>query len=105
MGWNQGFKIIEETVLPIYEMGKLDKELLVIILKPYAETDVDTGGISFRKTKDELDLIEVMIKTYFGEIPKKPISVNIEKEQEDEEDYQDLLWDKFFEILKEVGIR
>lgn len=106
MGWNQGFKIIEDTVLSIYEMGKLDKEMLKAILKPYVNTDVDTGGISFKEAKDGLDLIKVVVKTYFGEIPEEPVkSGNIDAENKDEDIYQDVLWDKFFEVLKEVGIR
>lgn len=108
MGWNQGFKILEDTVLEVYEKGALNKEMLSILLNPYKGTDIDTGGWQEKKAKDGLDVIEIMIKTYYGELKKEPKREDYETEEEyvlELEEYQDEIWDLYFEIQKAHGIR
>lgn len=62
MGWNNGFSIFEATVIGAYDAGRLDAELLGIIMEPYRGTDVDEGGYQGMTTKDGKDVFQVGIE-------------------------------------------
>ena len=44
MGWNTGYTIFEATVVGAYDLRKLDKEMLTVLMEPYRDSDIDSGG-------------------------------------------------------------
>lgn len=62
MGWNQGYSQYEETVIELYNTGKLDKDALEIVLKPYKGTDMDHGGCADLQSNDGLSADEIVVK-------------------------------------------
>jgi hypothetical protein len=72
MGWNQGYTIFETTVIGAYDLGKLDKALLRVLMEPYRNTDIDSGGSQGLKSKDGLLVEEIVVKTFGGKLPKEP---------------------------------
>jgi hypothetical protein len=72
MGWNGGYTIFEATVVGAYDLGKLDKELLSVLMEPYRGSDIDSGGEMGLKAKDGLDVVEIVLKTFGRKLPEKP---------------------------------
>jgi len=63
MGWNEGFKIMEQTIISTYNKGILTKKLLDSIMEPYKETDCDSGGCHNLRAKDGLNVFDVICLT------------------------------------------
>lgn len=72
MGWNQGYTIFEATVIGAYDLGKLDAALLDVLAEPYRGTDIDEGGSCALRTRDGLDICDVIIKVLDLESPPRP---------------------------------
>lgn len=72
MGWNEGFTIFEKTVIGAYDIGKLDKELLKVLMKPYRNTDIDSGGLVGFISKDGKYLDQIVIEAWGLDVPKRP---------------------------------
>lgn len=68
MGWNAGYTIFEATVVGAYDLGKLDKDLLTVLMEPYRDSDIDAGGERGLTSKDGLDVVNIVLKTW-GEVP------------------------------------
>lgn len=68
MGWNTGFTIMEQTVIDVYDTGKLDAAMLRILLAPYEDTDIDSGGCRDLKTKDGKGIFEVLVSTLLPDV-------------------------------------
>lgn len=64
--------IFEETVVGAYDIGKLDDDLLSVLMEPYVGTDIDTDDARGLLSKDGLDVIEIVLKTFGAERPPKP---------------------------------
>lgn len=62
MGWNQGYKIMEKTVIAIYDSGVLTEEKLTEIMQPYVGKDIDHGGCNDLRSKDGLSADEIVCK-------------------------------------------
>lgn len=62
MGWNTGFKIMENTVITLYDANCLTKELLDKIMDPFKGTDCDSGGKEGLLTKDGLCVEHVICR-------------------------------------------
>lgn len=71
MGWNEGYRVYEETVISTYDSGTLTPEVLRAIIKPYEDTDIDYGGRQGLKTRDGLSADEVVIKLLAPEFWEK----------------------------------
>jgi len=52
MGWNQGYTIMEAQVVKAYDSGFLNKDLLNVIMEPFRDSDIDSGGSYDLKAKD-----------------------------------------------------
>ena len=63
MGWNAGYKVMEKTVISLYDKGQLTPELLDTVMEPYKETDCDSGGSEGLLAHDGLDVEQVICKT------------------------------------------
>lgn len=101
MGWNQGYTIFEATVVGAYDLGKLDKELLAVLMEPYADSDIDSGGSCDLVSNDGLDIKEIVLKVWTGELPAMPDKETGTEEEWDQ--YQDKIYDDFRKVTKEHG--
>lgn len=72
MGNNSAYTIFEATVIGAYDLGKLDKPLLKVLMEPYRDCDIDSGGSEDLSSKDGLDVEEVVIKVMGGKVPQRP---------------------------------
>jgi hypothetical protein len=85
MGWNRGWTIMEETVIGAYNLGKLDKDLLKVLMEPYRGTDIDAGGSKGIQTKDGKDVWDVVIESW-GKTDKVPPQPQVKAVYTDEEE-------------------
>ena len=72
MGNNAAFTSFEASVIAVYNRGFLDKKLLKDLAKPYADMDIDRGGMEGTLTKDKLDIDGVILKVYGVSLPPRP---------------------------------
>jgi hypothetical protein len=108
MGWNTGYTIFEATVVGAYDLGKLDKALLSVLMEPYRRSDIDSGGEMGLRSKDGKDVTRIVIETWglpYPELPDLPEDYRTwTVHQRDMSDtYQELVWDTFRRITKEFG--
>jgi len=61
MGWNEGYRIMEQQVVTLYDMGLLNKEVLNTIMQPYCGTDIDSGGSQNLRAKDGKDVEKIIV--------------------------------------------
>lgn len=52
MGWNSGYTVMEEQIVTLYDEKLLTKDILMAIMSPFKETDVDSGGSQDLRSKD-----------------------------------------------------
>lgn len=52
MGWNAGYAMFESTVIGAYNVGRLDKAMLAVLMEPYKGTDIDRGGEMGLESRD-----------------------------------------------------
>jgi hypothetical protein len=75
MGNNSAFTAMEHAVVSCYKRGKLDKPLLKILLEPYRDTDIDSGGkvgLFVREDGRVLEVEDIVIKVMTGKLPPEP---------------------------------
>jgi len=70
MGWNSGYTVFEATVVGAYNLGKLDKDLLTVLMEPYRDTDIDSGGSRDLVAKDGKRVAQIVIELWGLEMPK-----------------------------------
>jgi hypothetical protein len=100
MGWNSGYTIFEETVIGAYNLGRLNPALLRVLMEPYRDTDIDSGGSCDLKTNDGMTVEEVVVAIM------EPAKWSRLKEQQQlatgdddlEEEYASGLYDAFHDI-------
>lgn len=99
MGWNTGYTIFESTVIGAYDLGKLDKDLLHVLMDPYAGTDIDSGGSADLKSHDGKDVMQIVLETAGCKLPHRPT-----KEADDDawDEYQDEMYGLFHKTTREV---
>lgn len=72
MGNNFAYTVFEKTVIGAYDLGKLDKALLTVLMEPYRGLDVDSGGSVGLITHDGKTLEQVVVETWGLECPVRP---------------------------------
>jgi hypothetical protein len=92
MGWNQGYEIFEATVVGAYDIGKLDKALLSVLMEPYRGTDIDSGGSHDLKSRDGKGVEQIVIETWGLTMPVAPSS-----QYDDDDDPE--AWEEYDETL------
>jgi hypothetical protein len=92
MGWNQGYEIFEATVVGAYDIGKLDKALLTVLMEPYRGTDIDSGGSHDLQSRDGKGIEQIVIETWGLTMPTAPVT-----KYEDDSD----AWEAYYEALNE----
>lgn len=85
-----------------YDLGKLDKELLTVLMEPYRGSDIDSGGSRDLKSKDGKGVELIVIDTWGLEPPKTPPG-NFDDDPEAWDDYNDAVYDKFREVCRHFG--
>lgn len=102
MGWNKGYGIFEATVVGAYDLGLLNIDLLGVLMRPYADSDIDEGGSCDLKSKDGKSVKEIVLEVVGANIPAKPPEGTDESADEWDE-YYDALYDNFREVSKRFG--
>lgn len=73
MGWNAGYGIFEETVIGVYNLGKLDQDVLSVIMESYRGANLDRdNGENFTAANDGKDAEQIVIETFRLTMPEKP---------------------------------
>lgn len=102
MGWNTGYTIFEATVIGAYNLGKLDKAMLKVLMEPYRGTDIDNGGGRDLTTKDGKGVEQVVIEVWGMKCPAKPAK-NANAAEWD--DYWEKIGEKFCKVTDHFGWR
>lgn len=110
MGWNTGYTIFEATVVGAYDLGKLDKELLAVLMEPYRGTDIDSGGSEDLESKDGKGVEQIVVETFGLSMPEKPAfpqpkTWDESPENEAWEAYLEAVGEKFNEVTEHYGWR
>lgn len=100
MGWNSGYTIFESTVVGAYDLGKLDKPLLTVLMEPYRDSDIDSGGSNDLESKDGKDVRQIVIEVMGGTVYDKPADEN---DEEAMDSWEELIDDQFGRITAEFG--
>lgn len=102
MGWNGGYTIFEATIIGAYDLGKLDKALLDVLMEPYRDTDIDSGGSRDLRSMGGLGVEEIVIRTWGLPMPPHPPEdSNVDPDSWD--DYRDEVYTLFSGITKKYG--
>lgn len=102
MGWNTGYTIFEATVVSVYDLGKLDKEMLSAIMEPYRGTDIDSGGRLGIKAKDGKMVEQIVIETWGLVMPGAPACEYVE-DPDAWESFSDEKYTQFSTVSKHFG--
>lgn len=104
MGWNTGYTIFEETVIGAYDLGKLDEALLAVLMEPYRESDIDSGGSRDLLTKDGKGVEQVVLETLGLPVPAKPAEPELDwkRDASPAEEANFEAWDGYREALSEA---
>lgn len=100
MGWNKGYAIFESTVVGAYDLGKLDKALLSVMMEPYRNQDIDSGGSADLKAKDGKGVEQIVIETWGLPMPAAPSD---EDDEDAWEDYHDEVTHLMLTITNHFG--
>lgn len=102
MGWNSGYTAFEATVVGAYDLGKLDKALLAVLMEPYRRTDIDSGGSCDLTSKDGKGVEQIVIETWGLEMPTNP-SCESDADPDAWDAYHDAVYCKFREVTAHFG--
>jgi hypothetical protein len=106
MGWNKGYTIFEATVIGAYDLGKLDKDMLTVLMEPYRGTDIDSGGSCALKSKDGKGVEQIVIETWGLVMPAPPSNKFDTPESWDAWDtYNDAVYIQMQVVTKHFGWR
>lgn len=102
MGWNTGYTIFEATVVGSYDIGKLDKEMLTVLMEPYRDSDIDSGGSEDLKSKDGKGVEQIVIEAWGLEMPTKPPG-EYDNDPDAWDAYDEAVYEKFSEVTEHFG--
>lgn len=102
MGWNRGYTIFEAAVVGAYNLGKLDKELLTVLMEPYRDTDIDSGGSIDLKSKDGKMVDQIVIETWGLVMPTTP-AVQFDDDPDAWDDYYNAVYEQMQVVTKHFG--
>ena len=99
MGWGSGYTIFESTVIGAYDLGKLDKALLTVLMEPYRKTDIDSGGSGDLESEDGKRVEQIVIETWGLEMPAQP-RVDYDADPDAWDDYHEAVYELFRSVTK-----
>jgi hypothetical protein len=100
MGCNSSYTAFEATVIGAYNLGKLDKALLTVLMEPHRGSDIDSGGCRNLKSTDGKGVVQIVIETWGLEMPAAP-ETNCDDDAAD--DYQNALFEQMYVVTKHFG--
>lgn len=101
MGWNAAYAILESTVIGSYDLGVLDEPLLRVLMEPYRDSDIDSGGSRDLESKDGLECMEIVVKVFQPDVFEKLLPT---KNAGDGDDYYEAIFEAWCEVTrKEFG--
>ena len=103
MGWNQSYTICEATVIGAYDLGKLDKALLTVLMEPYRGSDIDSGGGYDLQTVDGKGIEQIVIETWGLSMPLPPAGEYVDNAEW--EAYHESIWERFREVTDHFSWR
>lgn len=103
MGWNSGYRVFEATVIGAYDLGKLDKELLAVLMEPYRGTDIDSGGTQDLTSKDGKTVEQIVIEVWGLDMPAAPKHAADDDPDDAWGDYYDAVYEKMRVVTKHFG--
>lgn len=87
-----------------YDLGKLDRDMLAVLMSPYRGTDIDSGGSRDLHSSDGKDVVQIVIETYGLTMPGRP-----ERSYDDDPDswydYDEKVYDLFDQVRSHFGWR
>ena len=98
MGWNEGYRVMEQQVVKLYDAGVLTKEVLNALMKPFISTDIDSGGSQGLKSKDRKNADEIVVFIMEPERYQKAVESFVPTDPDD--DYNAELNDLWYEITR-----
>lgn len=102
MGWNTGYTIFEETVVGAYDLGLLNKDLLEVLMRPYAGSDIDSGGSCDLRSKDGKPVEEIVLLVH-SEITKVMPDGDYYDNPDEWDEYHESVSNDFWEIAASYG--
>lgn len=101
MGNNAAYTDLEAIVVGIYDLGKLDSEVLKVILSAFSRYgDIDSGGSQDLVSHDGKDMQRIIVEVMDPEF--KPVPAPDQPDW-DEDDENDAWYYRYCEILEESG--
>lgn len=97
MSWSSGYSIFESQLIGAYNLNKLDKELLSVLMSPFANKDVDYGSWSDELSYDQKSSYEIIVETWGLTLPPKPVNI-----KDDSEEYYEYRM-KVYEEMQKVA--
>ena len=98
MGWNEGYTIMEQQVVTLYDAGLLNKESLNALMQPYCNTDIDHGGSYDLKAKDGKSADNIVCFIMEPEKYREAIESFVPDPEDPE--YNEKLYDLWYEITR-----
>jgi len=102
MGWNAGYTIFEKSVVGAYDLGKLDKELLSVLMEPYRDSDIDSGGSLDLTSKDGKSVEQIVIEVWGLQMPEKP-AATLEGDPDAWDSYYDAVYYQMKVVTEHFG--
>lgn len=102
MGWNTGYTIFEATVVGAYDLGLLNKDLLEVLMRPYAGSDIDSGGSCDLRAKDGKPVEEIVLFVH-GELTKAMPDGDYDDDPDAWDEYHEFISDGFWRIAASYG--
>ena len=61
MGWREGYRIMEQQVVALYDAGVLSRDVLNALMEPFRDSDIDELGSRDLMAKDGKYVDEIVI--------------------------------------------
>lgn len=100
MGNNASYTAFEATVIGAYDLGRLDKALLTVLMEPHRGSDIDSGGCRNLKSKDGKGVEQIVIETWGLEMPQKPEDSG---DFDVDDHYQNAIFEQMYAVTKHFG--
>lgn len=88
-------------VVGAYDLGKLDKEFLAVLMEPHRGTDIDNGARVDLQTKDAKGVEKIVIEVWGLKMPMCPV----DNDSDAWEDYDNAAWEQMSVIKRHFGWR
>jgi hypothetical protein len=99
MGWNEGYRIMEQQVIALYDAEVLNKDVLNALMEPFRNSDIDHGGSQGLRTNDGKNADDIICFIMEPEKYKEAVE-NYVPDPENPE-YNEKLYNLYYKITRE----